>query len=579
MALLAVLGVALAVRLVFFLQYRATPFGSMPIEDEAFYHEWALRLIEGGPGANPGVFHMSPFPAATIAFLYRLFGTSLDAVRGAHAIAGVGNVALMYLVTRSVFGSRTAVVAAAGLALSGPSVFYEASLLPIVLSITAPLVALLSLAASPRGRWPWRELAAGVALGVFAFVRGNALVLVPLFAAWVVGARIARGPSRGPTVRGALARGALVAAGALVALSPATFHNLRQGGELVLLTWHGGQNLFIGNHEGATGLYLPLVPGHQAPDEEREDAQALAEAATGRALSPKGVDAYWRSRVGSFVREHPGEAIRLLGRKALYLVSGTEFPDAHDYYYTARECSILALLIPYGAFLPLGVAGIGLWLARARSQGHSFVRLGATPAALLAWGAVGYAASVVAFFVFGRYRLPVLAFLLPFAAFALVEGSTLVRAKRWRLLAPSVILGVGMTLLVARPSVPRAFGLASAYYNVGLIHELRDEPGEARTAYREAIAHNARHFKSHLGLARLDLAAPGAPGPALDAARRAIELAPQDPEGWTLVGEALLRLGRREDARAAFLAALEASDTYTPAREALARLQGGTPNE
>ena len=37
-----------------------------------------------------------------------------------------------------------------------------------------------------------------------------------------------------------------------------------------------GTNFYIGNHEGATGQYIPLRPDRGTPEYERDDATALA---------------------------------------------------------------------------------------------------------------------------------------------------------------------------------------------------------------------------------------------------------------------------------------------------------------
>jgi len=570
-ALAIILAAALATRLAFFLQYRETPFGTMPIEDEEFYEAWARGLLTEGLSANPPAFHMSPFPAVWLAAIHGIFGPGLDAVRLIHGFFGVVNVALMWAVGRVAFGAPTGLAAAALLAVYAPAVFYEASLLPITLSLTAPLVAVLALARrAPRAGW--REILAGLALGIFAFVRGNALLLVPVFAAWaaareIVLAREARSRWLAP----ATSRAALLAAAAFLAIAPATLHNLWHGKEFILLSWHGGQNLYIGNHSGATGLYLPLVPGHHAPDEEREDAIALAQAESGRALSPKEIDRHWRQKAFQFVTEEPGEALDLLARKALFVSSATEFPDAHDFYYSEKECSVLRPLLGVGLLAPLAAAGSAFWLLAARTGAARAIV--STPG-LLFLGGLAYAASVVAFFVFGRYRLPIAAFFVPFAAHALVAGWGAMRERQTRAAVLSLAAALAMAVLAFRPTVPKAFGLASAYYNVGLVHEIEGQGALARAAYEKATRYNARHFKSFTALARLSLARGADPREALEAARKAIEIAPSDPEAWTLVGEALVRIGRTEDARAAFRAALEAESAYEPARVGLARLAG-----
>ena len=75
------------------------------------------------------------------------------------------------------------------------------------------------------------------------------------------------------------------AAGLVLAVLPATLHNVRQG-DFVTIASAGGENLFIGNQRGATGGHTALHP--QAGDifSQRRLATELAERERGRALKP-----------------------------------------------------------------------------------------------------------------------------------------------------------------------------------------------------------------------------------------------------------------------------------------------------
>ena len=96
-------------------------------------------------------------------------------------------------------------------------------------------------------------------------------------------------------------------------LLPVAVRNYTVGGEFHLTTSQFGPNFYIGNHAGARGLYEPLVAGRGNAEAEREDATRLAEAASGRSLSPEEVSAYWSSQG---VRVHSRAAGRMGSRSS-----------------------------------------------------------------------------------------------------------------------------------------------------------------------------------------------------------------------------------------------------------------------
>jgi hypothetical protein len=108
---------------------------------------------------------------------------------------------------------------------------------------------------------------------------------------------------------------ALLAAGVAVVLVPVGLRNKAVGGDFLITTSQAGPNFYIGNHEGATGRYLPLRPDRETYAVERIDATELAEASAGRRLTPGEVSSYWWSRSFAWIR-----AIRRMGpspKKAL----------------------------------------------------------------------------------------------------------------------------------------------------------------------------------------------------------------------------------------------------------------------
>ena len=580
--LLAILALALLVRLAHWWAVRGQPFFAQLVVDSREYDRWA-QAIAAGDWLGSGAFFQAPLYPYLLGGLYALVGRSLDAVYLLQIIVGVCACAALYLAGRQAADERSGLFAAALAALYGPFLFYDVQVQKE--SLAASVVCFLLLAGErarrATGLRPWLGL--GALLGVLALLRENALLLVPFLLplAW----------RRGDGWRRFAARGATVGAGLVLVLLPVAARNLALGGGLLPTTFQGGVNFYIGNHPGADGTYIPLVPGLQVPELERREAVRLAERAVGHPLSAAEVSSYWLRRSLAWAAREPLAFARLQLRKLRLFWSFYEWPDSVDYYWVKTQSPALRLVpIEFGGLTLL--AALGILLARRRL---------ATLALPLLFTA-GWTASVVAFFLFSRYRVPVVPALILLAAPALAEASRAGRTRRGAWL----LAGCALALLLPRlvPYQPR---LDLVHDNLARLAEEAGQPAEAAAHYRTALAASPDDLVATLGLGSLaaragDLAlaerlfahgvalAPDSDDAAsdlggvylaegrLDLAQRelerALELDPQNPRA--LQNAALLHLRRGETAAARELVErLLALDPRNPAALRLERrIQG-----
>ncbi len=431
-AALAGIGLfSLGLAVVCILQYRSCPFSSVPIIDEAGYISWA-RSILAGDYVGKQVFYQDPLYPYLLAFLFRLFGESYDLVRLCQAAMGAAAIGLVFLTARKLMGERTALAAAAILALYHGLYFFELQLVKatLIIFLSALSIYLGVLAAErPGARTRW--LGAGASLGLLSLLRGNMLLLVPVLALWAMGAAdggwslkglLFPGPRRAGLVRAGLL---LIGAGLMV--GPVTVRNLAISGEFVLATSQGGPNFYIGNNEEARGDYtqLPFVIAN--PRFEAEDFQKEAEMRLGRALTRSEVSQFWFSEGRRWIREHPGAAARLWLRKAWLLVNEYEIPDNQSFALT-RGDFVPALWVPFlGMGWLWGPALIGLlalvWQDRRALYPALF--------------ALAYAGSLVPFYILDRYRAPLFPALALFGAAFLEWAWRAVRGREYRRTAPA----------------------------------------------------------------------------------------------------------------------------------------------
>ena len=483
-ALVAIFAAAFAIRLIHVWQLGASPFADLLLGDSAGYDRWG-REIAAGNWIGSEIFYQAPLYPYLLGIVYTVFGADVTVVRICQAVLGAGSCVLLAAAAGRIFNRRVGIATGLVLALYAPAIFVDATIQKSVadLFLLSGLLWLVSrtLDGQPSGRL-WVGI--GLWLGALCLTRENALVLVAALGLWLWLDRRER--------RDWIRSGALVAAGVAAILLPVAARNAYVGGEWHLTTSQLGPNLYIGNNAESDGTYRPLRYGRGDPLFEQDDATQLAEAALGRELTPAEVSSYWVGRVFDDVVEAPGRWVRLLGRKSALTVNAVEVIDTESQYAHAEYSTILAAtgwLTHFGLLIPLAVLGIAVtWPARRRLL----------PFYLMAGF---YAASVVGFYVFARYRYP----LAPFAVlFAAAGASHLIQVARGEATvpqAPLVAAGVLLAAVAANwPLLSTTDMRATSYNNLATAYRERGDLGTAVELYQTALTLNPSYPQAHSNL-------------------------------------------------------------------------------
>lgn len=542
-----ILGVAFAVKLAVLLQLRGhpllQPLGEL---DTAYYVDLGGRVARDGLLAPIGAF-VSPLYVYFLAAVFAA-GGSLLAAQLIQIVLGAAAVCLLFAAARHWYGGRAAVAAAGLMVLAGPFTFNEVLILQSALDPFLVACALYALTRAVAGGGTSAHLAAGVSLGLLALNRPNALA----FSAAAVAAVFLGSWRRPAPVRREFVQPAVMLVSLLAVLGFNAARNHAVSGEALLVSSHGGLNLYIGNHDRADGTYTPVPGISPSIAGQARDAARLAEAALGRTVAPGEVSDYFTRLAFDWMSDHPGDALRLMLRKVGILLNHVDVPLNYSYaFYAAEPASALRLLAagPW-LLLPLGLVGLFWPSLRARRRGYwawaSFVPV--------------YGASVVLFFVSDRYRMPLLVPLCAAAGAALVRFLDLARARRMApLLKPVAALVVAGFLVFANLGLDDGIGGEQTRHAVWLIERGRID--EARR-YVDQVALRHTHpgvLRYRVGRALLDAGRHSDAAPilgeamAIDGPRPAIRLA---------LGEALLGSGRPAEAAGHLAAATESG--YEP---------------
>ena len=276
------------------------------------------------------------------------------------------------------------------------------------------------------------------------------------------------------------------------------------------------------------------------------DARTVAETAAGRPLRASEVSRYFYRRAWDWIVLRPGAALRLFLRKLAYCFNAVDLSLNYSYAYYRRDEATLLRVLVVGPWLLVPLGLVGLVAVPRRTGAHGF----------WIWAAFVpvYAVSVAAFFVSGRYRLPLLVPLCVGAGAALVWLGEVARARRARpLLLAATALSEERTQMIVRLVDGGRFDEARAI----LEEARRAEP--ARSEIRQALArvHESEGVAASLAGRHAEGAAD---------LERAVQLDPESASAQLNLAVAYAQLGRHGEARTHAEQALRLRPDYPQAQ-------------
>ncbi len=361
-------------------------------DDTAWYRGAGHFLARGEGYLNPYAgTPTAAWPPGYPAFLggvFKLFGEGIPQTTLANVVLALLTVVVVYAIGLMLFDRRTALVGAGAIALwPGQIYFTSLTLSEPLFTFLFTLAVLLMLAVPRVSAWRGGTLIAfGLVTGLAVFTRGQAVLLIPLaLVTW----RMA-----GFRWQPAMAWVVLASAIVGVMLTPWAVRNEREIGTPVILSTNFGPNLWIGNHDGATGRMN--IPEPEPPQASRVGTtQGSYEVKTSNLALRKGL---------RYMLTHPMREVELAGVKvrAMYEADSTALDWNAAYlpgFYASQsvEDTLRRLANAYW-FAMLIVAGAGLVASRSQLRGT----LGLLPMIVLTWTAFH-----LLFFGDSRFHYPI----------------------------------------------------------------------------------------------------------------------------------------------------------------------------
>ncbi len=547
-----------ATHLYYIIEMADHPFFNFPLVDSDTYHRQALDILKHG-WVGKEIFWQAPLYPYFLAACYHFITVKFFDIRIVQALIAAASGVLLYCIGRRAAGRGAAIGAAAGAAFCGPLIYYDCEMLAPVLIVflylclarvmDRALEAGANDAAADEGKntggMPVRLLwfGAGVLTGLAALSHGLALFIVPLVCLHLL---LRRNGWKSKAWR--LVPPAIYLAGATAAIAPVTLRNYAVGGEFVLISHNGPINFYIGNHPEYDRM-VGLRPGLEWATLARDFTDAERQSVSGSSRH------FTRKALANF-REHPAAVGRVWLKKLFLFFHADEL--ARDYpIYPVRHYSRMmwALMwkwrgpdgwvgigFPFGVIIPL--AALGWWALR--RQGIRLVAL----ELILA----GHFAGNMLFFVCSRYRIPIVPFLILYAA---VGAKWIIDQKPWQFRLffgqwRPIAIAAAIFIVSNYNLTPMDHPAERAEYqmHLGYVCQMTRKPAEALRHYLAALDDKpdlteARFF---LGILYQDH---------LKEPAKALEqfewLLARDPDNMTLLFNkslSLFSLGRIEEARA-----------------------------
>ncbi len=397
------------------------------------YFFWA-QDIAGGDLVGKGTFYQSPLYPYFLGFLFSISGgPGLYFARAVQLVLGALTCLMTFELARRIHGLGAGVVSGLMLAFYGPLIFFEGHFLRTGLITFLNLALIFSLYEAWRKPGARRGFFSGLLFGLALLAKPNAAVMLPALV-WIVFARRPEmdeneneldsehmesekevGESDSPALKKSIfssrSRSALgMALGLVMVFGPLAYRNHKAEAPLFSMTRRGALEFIAGNAPDSP-------PDAWAPDSMVFDLLLKSDRKLGKAAL----------EIMSLYRDDPSGFVKKQLYKTAAFFAGNEAPNNLNYHVEKK-------LVPFFQFAPvswpilIGPALAGAWLMRRNVKRWS----------ILYYYLFSYSAATIAFYVLGRFRLPLVPCLCIFAGAGLIE--TVRAAKEGRRVYACIIV-------------------------------------------------------------------------------------------------------------------------------------------
>jgi len=480
--------IAFVIRLVYLNQIKSNPL-FIPFEgglDEFLYDAWA-KEIAFKDFIGKEIFWGLPLYPYFLGAVYFLFGHDLLIARLIQFAIGAINCVLLYFIGKRIFNKQVGIVASLLLALYSPGIFYEGFLSASFLSIFLNCVIILLILSVHQKPGFVKWLFTGFLIGVSGLAGATIFLFIPFLIWWIFKAY------KQLDLKKKFSYTVAIFIGVFFIIGIITFRNYAVGKDFVPISWHNGITFYTGNNPNSEGTFhLPPSIGRGMKSAMR-NSRLEAEKVLQRKLKPSEVSGYWFKQGILFIKNEPSKYCKSLFDKFLLFWNGHEISDVVNMrLFINRFSPLLQLpLFNFSVIMPFAILGMVLTFKSRRRPEVSLIYM----------LVLSHMISVMIYFVNGRYRLPIVPFLMLFSSFAVVwiigqiKSGTIYKVVLCIPLLIILILFENISLTITGPE---AF-----YNNLGIAYKKKGMYKEAEKEYKEAIRIKPDYDTPHYNLGLL----------------------------------------------------------------------------
>lgn len=505
LALIIVLGAVLRFGYLYQLYGDKRLFEPNEGSDGYTYDQWAKNIADGNI-IGDSVFYYGPLYSYVVAVLYSVFGRHLMVVYAFQAMLGLILIYLVYRTGRSLFNETAGLIAGLLCSIYAVFIFYEGQILLDYFVAFMSVLFMYYIVKYQQNQSIANVILTGVIMGFGALARANILIMAPVVFLWIllsgyfepakpensnnkfqspnrnqiqVNAKNANSVnaeykpvsqaernSDGFKLSSLRVKHSLVFAAVLIlVILPVTVRNYIVGKDFVLITSNMGVNFFIGNSKDSLGWF------HYPENSKKLEAEVRERGIK----KPSEVSSFYAKKTIGEIKNDFAGYLGLQWRKIRLLFWAGEISNNENYEVNRSRFSVLRLpLAHFGIILPLGIAGMLLSLKQWRKNIMFYCFF------------VLYAFSITAFFVTGRYRLPLVPVLMIFGGYVIWKLYDYIVSKKYiRAVFP---VAVGVLLAYSANSEATMPDKTITYYDKALVYVTDGEVEGALTELEKVLA-------------------------------------------------------------------------------------------
>lgn len=411
--LLLFIAAAAFIRIAALFSLRETIYWDFLLYDERIFHQWAKTIAEKTFISKSG-FEFAPLFPYIMGIVYKLFGVDIFYVRLMNIIFGTLSCYIIYLIGKESAGIKVGLLSCFFAVVYEPFIFYSVVPLKGALSVLLFALIVYFFLLSLNKQRALAMVFCGFFLGLMINVRPQVLILVPLLPGLILfEAALKRYPLKKVPILVCIYLG-----GIILAVSPFVAANYKMTGKVFLTTTQSGFNLYRAYHQ-----HLPYPVNFAITSPAKQEIQFQIEAIkrTGETLSKAEASDFWKKQTIQIIRTQPSLFFNHLYSKTASFFQQYQLTDMYHIGFMAEFMKILKFpFLTFSILMPLGLTGLVFTVARTR---FGYV--------LMSFFLI-YGSTMIIFFVRTRYRLPLMAILIPMSAAGLLMVCSAIKNRQYR---------------------------------------------------------------------------------------------------------------------------------------------------